>query len=239
MSENKQTKPEAKDTARQAVADRVISGGSELAMASLLRLIELPIVMPSLAPRLAAAMMVCNKVGILAGQAGGDTGGVLAETNRHYRISQDPGSPPSSNLPTDLESLTSAAMIVAAADEYGESKAADIFRSPMMMADPVFRPKSYYKRQTGPPLAPFKDKSRVITNYVVESDSSPGTVSLSGSWQNIMSVSKKGQAISFMESHFEGKGQQRRDLRGATNYDKEQVRLQVMAWVRGVERGTE
>lgn len=238
MSENKQTKPEAKDTARQAVADRVISGGSELAMASLLRLIELPIVMPSLAPRLAATMMVCNKVGILAGQAGGDAGGGHLEPTK-YRESEGSASPPSSNLPTDLESLTSAAMIVAAADEYGESKAADIFRSPMMMADPVFRPKSYYKRQPGPPLAPFKDKSRVITNYVVESDSSPGTVSLSGSWQSIMSVSKKGQAISFMESHFEGKGQHRRDLRGATSYDKEQVRLQVMAWVRGVERGTE
>jgi hypothetical protein len=68
-----------------------------------------------------------------------------------------------------------------------------------------------YRLLDGPPLAPRKQFSRVITNYM----QSFGMTGINrwevvGAWVNVLS--KKG--VPFLRYHFDGEGQKRRDLRG-------------------------
>jgi hypothetical protein len=72
-----------------------------------------------------------------------------------------------------------------------------------------------YRLLNGPPLAPRREQSRVITNFVtrstlIQTGDETGVV-LEYGWADV--VSKKGRP--FLEAHFEGRGRlPKRDLRG-------------------------
>ena len=62
-----------------------------------------------------------------------------------------------------------------------------------------------YKRLTGPPLAPRRDQSRVITNYVTRSSTAPdanGAWKVQAGWHDVLS--RKG--VPFLQAHFHGGG---------------------------------
>ena len=86
-----------------------------------------------------------------------------------------------------------------------------------------------YRLLDGPPLAPRRQYSRVITNYTV----SPRQIGqraweVVGSWVNVLS--RKG--VPFLRYHFEGAGRLPiRDLRGIRDWGMSRIRSAVRAWM--------
>jgi hypothetical protein len=92
-----------------------------------------------------------------------------------------------------------------------------------------------YRLLGGPPLAPRKQFSRVITNYTQKPVQVSDTVwEVVGSWVNVLS--KKG--VPFLTYHFNGVGQKRRDLRGIRPAGIAAIRETALLWMQGeVRRG--
>jgi hypothetical protein len=85
-----------------------------------------------------------------------------------------------------------------------------------------------YRLLDGPPLAPRRQFSRVITNYrQTSSQSSPTTWEAVGFWDDV--VSAKG--LPFLHYHFDGIGQKRRDLRGLREWGRERARTTARNWM--------
>ena len=86
-----------------------------------------------------------------------------------------------------------------------------------------------YRLLDGPPLAPRKQFSRVITNYEVK----PRQIGarkweVVGAWINVLS--RKG--VPFLRYHFEGAGRLPiRDLRGIRAWGMERIRSATRAWM--------
>ncbi len=86
-----------------------------------------------------------------------------------------------------------------------------------------------YRLLDGPPLAPRKQFSRVITNYQVN----PRQISLRawevvGAWINVLSVKN----VPFLRYHFEGAGRLPiRDLRGIRDWGMGRIRTAMRAWM--------
>jgi hypothetical protein len=92
-----------------------------------------------------------------------------------------------------------------------------------------------YRLLGGPPLAPRKQFSRVITNYTQKPVQVSDTVwEVVGSWVNVLS--RKG--VPFLTFHFNGVGQKRRDLRGIRPSGISAIRETAKNWMLGeVRRG--
>lgn len=195
------------------------------------RLMNMQMFMPELKYRLAATAMICNKIGILAGQAGSQNGEpILRKTNeKRYRKSEPPKGAPTVNLSFDLTALQNEAMVMQAAPEYGESELFSGYRS-AAFDTPVTTPKSAYKTETGPPTAPHYEHSHVITNYVVYGSEESNGFSLQCGWEDI----RRDKDDFFEKLIAPEKG---RDLRGATTYDEDQLVRQVMAWAAHLATG--
>lgn len=86
-----------------------------------------------------------------------------------------------------------------------------------------------YQQLDGPPLAPRRQFSRVITNYrQTSSQTSPTTWEAVGLWDGV--VSTKGR--SFLMYHFTGAGRlPRRDLRGVRPWGLERARVTARNWM--------
>lgn len=224
-----ETKPELESAAfKAALSEGRIDPNAHEILNRIHRLMNMQMFMSQLKYRLAAAAMICNKIGILAGQAGAaNPKPELARCN--YRDSQDPSGPPTVNLSFDLAALQSEAQIMQAAPEYGESELFMSFRGGAFDT-PVTRPKSEYKSGKGPPTAPFFDKSHVITNYVVYGSEEASGFSLQCGWEGI-----RREKYEFFESLISSDSG--RDLRGATPYDEEQLGRQVLAWANHLATG--
>lgn len=93
-----------------------------------------------------------------------------------------------------------------------------------------------YKRLDGPPLAPRRERSRVITNLRTRHQWDGQTLQVQGAWLDV--VSAKG--VPFLAAHFEGLATGRgrrtklpiRDLRGVRPWGRQRAREVVRAWVR-------
>lgn len=87
-----------------------------------------------------------------------------------------------------------------------------------------------YQQLTGPPLAPRRTESRVITNLVTDSNPiSQGHWQAIGYWKQVVSV--KGR--SFLPAHFNGSGRLPvRDLRGVRPWGMGEARKAVRAWAK-------
>ncbi len=85
-----------------------------------------------------------------------------------------------------------------------------------------------YRKLNGPPLAPRRGFSRVITNYVtVPFVEGPLRFGVIGTWLNV--VDAKGRP--FLKHHFEGKGRlPKRDLRGVRPEGRAKLRKAFIAW---------
>jgi hypothetical protein len=82
-----------------------------------------------------------------------------------------------------------------------------------------------YKQLDGPPLAPRREASRVISNLMTEHDTTE--MSASGGWAEV--VSPKG--VPFLKAHFNGEnGLPVRDLRGVRPWGVAQARAAVRKW---------
>jgi hypothetical protein len=85
-----------------------------------------------------------------------------------------------------------------------------------------------YRLLGGPPLAPRRQFSRVITNYKQDViQIGPKVWEVIGSWVNVLS--KKG--VPFLHYHFDGVGQKRRDLRGIRPAGMEAIRATARKWM--------
>lgn len=89
-----------------------------------------------------------------------------------------------------------------------------------------------YEMLDGPPLAPRRQFSRVITNLRLEPFERN---QISGGWEFVASarwvdvVSVEG--VHFLTFHFNGEGQKRRDLRGVRPKSLEKARKSARAWM--------
>lgn len=84
-----------------------------------------------------------------------------------------------------------------------------------------------YRKLGGPPLAPRRQSSRVITNYRLEPfTEGPTRFGVRGFWFEV--VDAKGRK--FLHYHFDGKGQKRRDLRGIRPEGRARLRKAFIAW---------
>ena len=86
-----------------------------------------------------------------------------------------------------------------------------------------------YRLLDGPPLAPRRQYSRVITNYTQEPRQiGQRTWEVVGSWVNVLS--RKG--VPFLRYHFEGAGRLPiRDLRGIREWGMSRIKSAVRAWM--------
>jgi hypothetical protein len=85
-----------------------------------------------------------------------------------------------------------------------------------------------YRLLGGPPLAPRKQFSRVITNYQQEARQIGSRAwEVVGAWVNVLS--RKG--VPFLTYHFNGIGQQRRDLRGIRPDGIAKIKATARAWM--------
>jgi hypothetical protein len=86
-----------------------------------------------------------------------------------------------------------------------------------------------YRLLGGPPLAPRKQFSRVITNYMQSfGQISTRTWQVVGAWINVLSV----KGVPFLRFHFDGVGHQwKRDLRGIRPEGRERIRATARAWM--------
>lgn len=91
---------------------------------------------------------------------------------------------------------------------------------------------SLYKRLTGPPLAPRREASRVITNLVTRFNVDGSTLHVEGAWADV--VDRKGRP--FLRYHFDGIGQKKRDLRGVRPAGMRLAREIVKEWYRRIRR---
>jgi hypothetical protein len=93
---------------------------------------------------------------------------------------------------------------------------------------------SQYRTLDGPPLAPRRQFSRVITNYVVRSgQTSPTMWESVGYWLDVLSTKGK----TFLHYHFNGEGQAVRDLRGVRPDGIAKCRKSARAWMIDLIRG--
>lgn len=86
-----------------------------------------------------------------------------------------------------------------------------------------------YKKLDGPPLAPRRDESRVISNYrVAEKRITTDQIEVVMAWADVLNV--KGEP--FLKYHFNGQGQLKRDLRGIRPWGWDRLRSAVRQWVK-------
>lgn len=230
MIEEKVESPEEAPKAESAAAREAFDSGRIDSRAfdiinMLYRISNMQMFMPQLKYRLAATAMICNKLGILGGQAGSENPEpVLAATDeKKYRKSQDPKGPPTVNLPYDTSTLQAMSEIDVAEPNYGESELFLGYKNSGFDDSPRPSAHSRYKNEEGPPTAPFYQHSRVITNYVVYGSEETNGFTLNCGWEGILS--EKGY---FLPQLIDSKNV--RNLRGLTEYDKTQLSRQVMAW---------
>jgi hypothetical protein len=88
---------------------------------------------------------------------------------------------------------------------------------------------SEYRKLDGPPLAPRRQFSRVITNYVLRFGQTSAHIwEAVGYWNEV--VSKKGRK--FLHYHFEGTSKlHQRDLRGVRPEAREKAAKAARAWM--------
>ena len=233
-----QPKPGAgNQQAKQAQDDGLVNGTSYSALDNLFNIVNYTRFGSQLQYRVGAVAMICNAAGIMAGQAGGNKGGVLEKN--YYRDNVYDATAPTADLPTSIEALEAQSRMVNAPPEYGDSSLVSVSKSMAYNPAPIAADYQEYAELTGPPLAPHKEQSRVITNYVVEFDGSGSNmVHAECGWDGIYSINKNGDKEEFLESLFEGSGRwPSRDLRGATKYEVNQIRRQAEAWLRQIASG--
>lgn len=232
MIEEKVESPEQKPQAQSASAQEAFASGRIDSQAyeilnMLYRLTNMQLFMPQLKYRLAATAMICNKLGILGGQAGSDNPAGSTElepTSKKYRESEDAKGPPTTDLPYSTASLQAQAQLNVAEPNYGESELFLGYRGAAFDSSPKDSSRENYKDKTGPPTAPDYENSRVITNYVVYGSEETNGFTLNCGWEGIVSA----QNGNFLDKLFDpSKG---RVLSGPTEYDKTQLSRQVMAW---------
>ena len=231
-----------REAARKLVDSGVITAQSSEAIASLMFLTNLQQYLAGLKHRIACAMHICNQYGVMAGLSGGGSGNTevptpLVECNKNYRTSQSSQPPPSVNLPTEPAALGFAASVSVMAPSEDDKSITSTFNNTGYTPFPLYRPKKYYRKLDGPPLAPQKMQSRTITNYQVgTSPEGASGFTLEATWENILAKVNKG-SMPFIKQHFDGIGQRKRDLRGATGYERAQIKRQIDSWVRDSMRG--
>lgn len=86
-----------------------------------------------------------------------------------------------------------------------------------------------YRLLGGPPLAPRKQFSRVITNYAQsrEVEIRKGVWEMIGGWRDVLST----KGVPFLTYHFNGVGQKRRDLRGLRPEGMARIKRSLKAWM--------
>jgi hypothetical protein len=85
-----------------------------------------------------------------------------------------------------------------------------------------------YRLLDGPPLAPRRQFSRVITNFMTSSGQVGARVwEVIGAWIDVLNA--KGEP--FLKYHFDGEGQKVRDLRGIRPGGIARIRAALRAWV--------
>ena len=83
---------------------------------------------------------------------------------------------------------------------------------------------------TGPPLAPNNDNSRIMDPHSTAIGQMPGTTRFYATKNFDWIKSKKG--VSFMQYHFEGKGNlPKRDMRGMSARSRPKVLRATRAWI--------
>ena len=91
-----------------------------------------------------------------------------------------------------------------------------------------------YRQLDGPPLAPRRANSRVITNFATEIGRSGGIWWVEGFWLDVVSIS----GIEFLPAHFQGLGRLPvRDLRGVRPQGLAKAARQLNAWAQRLLRG--
>lgn len=225
-----------KERAAAAVTKGIVSPLSESMLRNLFDVLNYPMHTVSLRYRLAAAMMICNTKGIMAGRQGGNEKGAEMPPTK-YRKSATPSAAPTENLPTSLSALRADATMTDAPPEYGDSQVAMVSRSAQYNPTPIFADFAEYAEYEGPPLAPRGILSRTITNYGVSDDGSDQDVRLECGWDGVFGYDDNGNETAFLEKHFEGDGETKRDLRGYTDYEVAQAMRQVLAWMNKLATG--
>lgn len=226
----------ASEAAKSMLTDGIITSGSQDAIRSLHFLSNIGNYVNLLQYRIACTMAVCNKLGVLGGQSGGGDGKYstpLEPTAKKYRFSRK-GTAPTVNLPSSLVALASQAQVNYSAPSPDDDSAYTEVRNVGYFPSSTGRSVAFYRTQKGPPLAPQEDQSRTVTNYVVAIDPEGDTgFSAQGKWQNVKEGQKKAE-YNILDLHFDrgvGRDKIKRDLRGATQYDMDQIRRQIHIWV--------
>lgn len=90
-----------------------------------------------------------------------------------------------------------------------------------------------YELLDGPPLAPRRQFSRVITNLTtrLERDARDCRY-VEGYWRDVVSV----KGVAFLKYHFNGIGQKQRDLRGVRPAGMEKAKKSAVAWMLDILR---
>jgi len=229
-------KATASETAKTLVSDGLITPQSQDAARSLHFLMNIGNYVNLLQYRIACTMAICNKVGILAGQAGGGTDGKYSSpmVETKYRKSRRSMGAPTVNLPSSLMALASQAQVNYAAPSPEDTTSYAEVRNVGYFPSSTGRSHAFYRTMNGPPLAPQEEQSRVVTNYVVAIDPEGDTgFSAQGKWSNVKEGGKKGE-YNILDLHFQtgvGRTKIKRDLRGATQYEDDQIKRQIQIWV--------
>lgn len=85
-----------------------------------------------------------------------------------------------------------------------------------------------YKGATGPPLAPFFEKSRVIANFRTAHGRDGARYFALGAWEDVLS--KRG--VPFLPFHFRGEGKlSRRDLAHIRPWGETHARAALRVWI--------
>lgn len=236
----KRTEKPVKEQVDSLVSSGVISPESRKVLNSLMFLVNIGNYLPLLQFKVACAMHLCNQYGVMAGVSGGNSSGGFATplAATEYRKSKASSPPPSINLPTDQYAIASACSVSSSVPSYDDKPASANYNNIRYRPYPIYMPKGMYKQMGGPPLAPQSEQSRVITNYEVRATVEGVTgVQFEASWENILGKSSSGKQFQFIERHFKGIGQTKRDLTGATEYERSQIRRQIDSWVRESSKG--
>ena len=227
--------------AKQAVSDGSVDGLSVDSLSNLLNCLNYSSFASTLQYRIASVLMICNSMGVMAGVQGGKAHGAPMEpTNKNYRDSMPSGTAPTISLPTSIETLQAQSQSTIAPPDYGDSQVVAISRSSAYDPTPVRADFKEYSEFTGPPLAPRRLLSRVITNYGVSFEGSGLDLHGECGWDGITNDANE----PFLQSLFDGKkgekgstGYPSRDLSGATTYESEQIERQIRAWFNRIATG--